>query len=377
MRVNRDRIGRAQQLMTEHGMVGLMIMTHDDYIYFFGESRTQPRAIIPVSGPPILIAFAAEEPELRRDLGDLPIMVFKDIAEQMSGVRQAFRDLVSADLPSGLDAPWRVGMQLWFKTPAFLVDMFRKLNRSLQVVSSDPVMDELRMVKEPIELDCMREAQAIAALGMGRAREAIRAGVAERQVAAEVMYAMLQAGADGTSTPIYVNSGPHSCWIHGTAGKRLIESGDLVVVDLTPQVEGYCANLARTFVIGAPSAEQALLHDTYLQMRRVTRAHLKPGVTSMELDRLGGEICQAAGLGDFHINGIAHGIGLRFEEIPASTIIKGHRRFPLREGMTVAVGHTILAQPGVGGVRLEDVYRVTPTGGETLVPYPQEEWVIE
>ena len=70
------------------------------------------------------------------------------------------------------------------------------------------------------------------------------------------------------------------------------------------------------------------------------------------------------------MNRIGHGIGLRFEETPASTIIPPHRNIPLRDGMTVTIGHTILAIPGFGGVRHEDVYRVTPAGGEILVPYP-------
>jgi Xaa-Pro aminopeptidase len=63
------------------------------------------------------------------------------------------------------------------------------------------------------------------------------------------------------------------------------------------------------------------------------------------------------------------GLGLRFEEAPASTIIPPHRNLRLRHGMTVTIGHTILAIPGFGGVRHEDVYRVTPAGG-ILAPYP-------
>ncbi len=76
------------------------------------------------------------------------------------------------------------------------------------------------------------------------------------------------------------------------------------------------------------------------------------------------------GLAEHQVNGIGHGLGLRFEETPASTIIPPHRNIPLREGMTVTIGHTILATPGFGGVRHEDVYRVTPTGGSILTAYP-------
>lgn len=380
MKVRTERIERAQRLMAQQGIIGLMIMTRDDYRYFFGELRVQPRAVIPVAGPPILIAFAAEEPELRGQVGDLPLIVFTDVAEQMSGVRQAFRALIEGGLPPDFSPPadgrTRVGMQLWFNTPAFLLDLFTRLNRDLEVVSSDPVMDPLRMVKEPAELALMRQAQEIAALGMDRARQLIAPGVSGHEIATEVLYTMMRAGAEGTSTPIHVNIGVRSCWIHGLADQRPMEGGDLVVVDLTPQVDGYCANLARTFVIGPPTELQTRLYRTYRDMREATREMLKPGVKVMELDAAGKSICQAAGLGDYHIDGIAHGIGLRFEETPASTIIKGHRRVALQEGMTMAMGHTILAVPGVGGVRMEDVYRVTAGGGEILVPYPIDQWVV-
>lgn len=362
-------------------MTGLMVMTRDDYRYFFGELRIQPRAIIPVTGAPILIAFAGEEAELRQSLGDTPIKIFMDVAGQMTGVRQSFRDLLDVELPPDFamppDGKPRVGMQLWFSTPAFLVDLFRKLNRDIELVSSDPVMDALRLVKEPVEIELMKRAQQIAAAGMDRVKELLRPGISGHEIATEALYTMMKAGAEGTSTPIHVNAGLRSCWIHGSTDNRPIERGDLVVVDLTPQVEGYCANLARTFVLGQPDEKQQLLFRTYQEMRRVTRSMLQPGVSVMDIDSAGKEICRQAGFGDYHIDGISHGIGLRFEEIPASTIIKAHRRVDLVEGMTVTVGHTILAIPGLGGFRQEDVYRVTPGGGEVLAPYPDDEWIIE
>jgi Xaa-Pro aminopeptidase len=83
------------------------------------------------------------------------------------------------------------------------------------------------------------------------------------EIAIEVLYTMMKAGAEGTSTPIHINAGIRSCWIHGKVDKKPIQAGDLVVIDLTPQFEGYCANLARTFVLGQPVGEQSRLLDTY------------------------------------------------------------------------------------------------------------------
>lgn len=373
MSLNFDRIKRAQILMKEHDMIGIMIMNYDDYIYFFGEKRVQPRAIIPASGLPIFICFKAEEPELKKMIGVDDIKIFSHVGEQISDVRKTFQALFNGP-PPGMshkaNTRPRVGMQMWFHTPAFLVDMFRKVNRQIELVSSDPVMDELRMVKGQDEIEKLCRSQQIAAKGMDCVRDMLEPGITGHEIATEVLYIMMKEGASGTSTPIHINSGIRSCWIHGKADNTVINEGELVVVDLTPQYEGYCANLARTFVVGKPDDKQELLIDTYIELINNTRLSLKPGVTVSELDRIGKEICAANGLDEYHLNGISHGIGLRFEETPASTIIPAHRSLELRENMTITIGHTILAIPGYGGVRFEDIYLVTPEGGKILYEYP-------
>lgn len=380
MKIRRDRIRRAQESMLRHGMLGIMIMNEDDYRYFFGELRIQPRAILPAAGPPIFIGFRAEEEELRQLLANEqePIKLFSHVGEQISNVRKTFQALFAGP-PPGLvppsDGKPKVGMQMWFHTPAFLVDLFRKANPQVELVPSDSVMDELRMVKEPAEIALLEKAQSIAALGMDRVRETLRLGISGHEVATEALYAMMKAGASGTSTPIYVNAGARSCWIHGAVDKNPIARGDLVVVDLTPQLDGYCANLARTFVLGEPSGDQTRLLEAYAEIHEATRRELKPGMNVAKLDAIGAEICERRGLAQYHLNGISHGIGLRFEETPATTIMPVHRKVSLLENMTVTVGHTVLAVPGVGGVRFEDVFRVTPSGGESLHSYPIE-WTL-
>ena len=261
---------------------------------------------------------------------------------------------------------------MWFATPAFLIDLFRQVNPEVEVVSSDPVMDPLRTIKEADELALITEAQRIAGLGMDRARELLRPGVTAHEIATEATYAMMRAGAEGTSTPIYVNFGVETCMLHGRLSPAPLEPGQLALIDLTPQVDGYCANLARTFMLGEPDARQAELIATYREIVFAVRAGMRPGVTTSELDGIAKGVCVAHGFGDYQVYGIGHGIGLRFEEPPASTIIPPHKNLPLAEGMTVTIGHPVLAIPGFGGVRFEDVYRVGASGPEILVDYPIE-----
>ncbi len=370
MDVRHDRIERVQERMREAGLAAIVVMNHDDYRYLFGEDRTQPRAIIPAEGPPGLIAFTGEEPELRALYPEGQVLVFGSVGGQIHEIVGRLREVVTAGgAPAGGGRP-RVGMQLWFETPAFLVDLFRRVNPGVELVSSDPVMDPLRMVKDEGELALMREAQRVAGIGMDRARELLRPGATAHEVATEALYAMMRAGAERTSTPVYANFGVETCMLHGRRSPKPLEAGEMAVIDLTPMVEGYCANLARTFVLGEPDARQAGLLAAYAELVEAVRVAMRPGATVADLDEEARRVCAAHGLEAHHVNGIGHGIGLRFEEVPASTIIPPHRNVPLVEGMTVTIGHPVLAMPGFGGVRTEDVYRVTPSGGEVLHPYP-------
>jgi Xaa-Pro dipeptidase len=370
MKVRLDRIARVQARMREEGLVAIVVMNHDDFRYLFGTDRSQPRALIPLEGPPELIAFSGEEPELRTNFASGEVRVFGSVGGQIHDIVERLREIVAAAGSPPAGGRPKVGMQLWFETPAFLVDLFRKVNPEVELVSSDPVMDPLRSIKDPDELALMTEAQRIAGLGMDRAHELLRPGVTAHEVATEALHTMMRAGAERTSTPLYVNFGIETCMLHGRQSPKPLKSGELALIDLTPQVEGYCANLARTFVLGEPDERQLGLLATYRELIDVVRPAMRPGSTVAQLDELAARVRARHGLAEFGVYGIGHGIGLRFEEPPASTIIPAHRNLPLQEGMTVTIGHPVLAIPGFGGVRFEDVYRVTPSGGEVLWPYP-------
>ncbi len=370
--VRYDRSARVQEGMRRERLIAIVVMNHDDYRWLFGADRAQPRAIVPYEGPPELIAFTGEEPELRAAIGEGRVRVFGSVGGQIHDVVGRLRELAAAD-PFGAAAAGgkpRVGMQMWFETPAFLVDLFRQVNPEVELVSSDPVMDPLRTVKDPDEIRAMTEAQRIATLGMNRARELLRPGIRAHEVAAEALATMWRAGAEGTSTPVWVTFGVETCMLHGRISPLPLEPGQLALIDLTPQVDGYCANLARTFVAGKPDGRQLELLQAYREIVAAVRAAMRPGATTAALDEVAKSVAARHGLGEYHVFGIGHGIGLRFEEPPASTIIPPHRSLPLTEGMTVTIGHPVLAIPGFGGVRFEDVYRLTAEGPVPLAEYP-------
>ncbi len=364
--LNKQRIQKAQDRMKQQGIDAYLILTHDDYIYFFGEDRYQPRAVIPAEGPPIIVTFSGEEAEVRESIGASDVRIFGSVGQQIKDVVQVMRGMI------GNKDKLKVGVQMWFGTPAFLLNMFQKANPIVDVVDIASVMDELRMVKDKSEIALMQHAAVIAETGMEAAVNTLRPGITENEVAAEVEYAMRKAGGHGVATPVFVNSGIRSGWLHGTASDKEIEDGDLVVLDLVPKYKGYCANLCRTFVIGKPNPEQEELFITYKNAQTAAIDSLRTGVKMRDVDTAAKKVVTEAGYGEYYVAGISHSIGLSFEETPAPTIHPGDSGIQIREGMTVTAGHPVLSVPGIGGVRLEDTFHISSGVAKPLTDFPLE-----
>jgi Xaa-Pro aminopeptidase len=364
--LNRERLQRAQARMRQQQIDAYLILTHDDYIYFFGEDRYQPRAIIPAQGPPIVVTFVGEEEEVKASLGVEDVRIFGSVGQQIKDVVQVMRQM------AGGKETLTIGVQMWFSTPAFLLNLFQKANPQVKVVNIAPVMDELRMVKDESEVALMRRAGEIAAIGMRTAVDTLKPGVTENRAAAEIEYAMRKAGGHGTATPVFVNSGIRSGWLHGTATDKPIEDGDLVVIDLVPRYRGYCANLCRTFVVGDPTTKQQELFNTYRDAQAAGIQALKPGARIRDIDTAAKTVFDKAGYGAFYVSGMSHSIGLGFEETPAPTIHPGDSSIEIREGMTVTVGHPVLSVPGTGGARLEDTFHVSSDATKPITNFALE-----
>ena len=351
--LNKSRLLRAQQRMRDQGFDAYLILTHDDYIYFFGEDRFQPRAIIPALGPPLVITFVGEEDEVKESLGIDDVRIFATVGQQIKDVVGVMRQM------AGNKESMKVGVQMWFSTPAFLLNLFQRANPKVQVADIAPVMDELRMVKDESEIELMRKAARIAMVGMDTASKWLKPGITENEVGAEIEYAMRKAGGDGVATPVFANSGFRSGWLHGTTTHKEIQAGDLVVIDLVPRFKGYCANLARTFVVGPPTPKQRAMFDTYRRAQAAGIEAIKPGAPNRAIDAAARAVFSEAGYEDFYVSGFSHSIGLDFEEMPRPTIHPADSRIPLRDGMTLTVGHSVLSVPGIGGVRIEDTFHLS------------------
>ncbi len=364
MSVYQARVKRAQNRMVEQGIDVLLILGMESYRYFTGDVRKQPRLLIPAEGEPILIVFGSEKDEVERSSWIKKVITYRATHEMMLGIIQFFNNLPT-------DKP-KVGIEMIFSTPAFLLERFKMAVPQVEVVDAAPVIAPLRKIKDSDEIRYIREACRIADKGMETAINNITEGAREIDVAIEAEYAMKKDGAEGTAFPIFVNSGYRSLWLHGLASEKTVERNDLILIDMVPVYKGYCANLTRTVVLGKPDEKQRKLHSLYLRMQDQVFKNMIPGIKIFELEDKNQELADKAGFGEYYIRGFVHGIGLAFEETPFPTIFPEDIMETVSSNMTMSVGHSVLSAPGIGGVRVEDTTLVGEEGVEVLTKYSRE-----
>lgn len=145
-------------------------------------------------------------------------------------------------------------------------------------------------------------------------------------------------------------------------GERVIEHGDMVVLDFGGLKDGYGSDTSRTVHVGEPTDEERRVHDLVREAQEAGFRAVKPGVACQEVDRAARAVIADAGYGEYFIHRTGHGIGVTTHEPPY--MIEGERQ-PLVPGMCFSVEPGVYL-PGRFGVRIEDIVTVTEDGGRRL-----------
>ena len=232
-----------------------------------------------------------------------------------------------------------------------------------------PVVDRLRMVKTPAEVAELAAAGAAIDRVHARMGEWLRVGRTEAEVGADIAAAILAEGHVSVDFTI-VGSGPNGASPHHELSDRVVEDGDLVVVDIGGETAtGYRSDCTRTYAVGrAPGAEVAEWYAVLQEAQRASTAAVRPGVTAEQVDAAAREVIAAAGWGEYFIHRTGHGIGLDTHEAPY--IVAGND-LPLEPGMAFSVEPGIYL-PGRCGARIEDIVVCTDDGVTALNEGPRE-----
>ncbi|MEV6443817.1 Xaa-Pro peptidase family protein [Amycolatopsis sp. NPDC051716] len=363
----RVRLDRARAAAAAAGTDALLIAPGSDLRYLLGQAggsfERLTTLVVPADGTPALVVPKLEAPG------------YADVPTDDLGVE--LLTWVDGDDPYKLVAdrlgkPGRVAVSDF--TPALHVLALRAALGEAEQTLAGPVVRELRMRKDAAEIASLREAGAAIDRVHARVHEWLRPGRTEAEVGADIAAAIVEEG-HVRADFVIVGSGPNGASPHHDVSERVIERGDVVVIDIGgPLPAGYNSDSTRTYAVGEP--RDADVAETYAVLQRAQAAAVaavKPGVTAEAVDAAARDVIAEAGFGEYFIHRTGHGIGLDVHEEPY--IIAGNA-LPLEPGMAFSVEPGIY-QPGRWGARIEDIVIVTEDGVASVNNQPHELVVLD
>jgi Xaa-Pro aminopeptidase len=260
----------------------------------------------------------------------------------------------------------RIGFEANFATVGqidALATALKKANLSVELVPLENVMSNIRKVKDDHEIDLIRKSVAVAEEAFEAIRDEIKPGQTENYLAGLLVLELRSRGASNSSFPVIVAAGANSSLPHYRPGETLVQRDQPLLIDWGALHKGYCSDLTRTLMVGRVSPHMKQIYKVVLEAQLAAIKFLRPGVTTMQADRVARDVIEDAGFGKQFGHGLGHGIGRDIHELP--TLRKTGGDEELRPGMIVTVEPGIYL-PGEGGVRIEDDVMITHSGCEVL-----------
>jgi Xaa-Pro aminopeptidase len=243
----------------------------------------------------------------------------------------------------------------------------RKAARGMVVKPMRGLVGELRLCKSVWEVRQIEKALRIQEECFRKVCRKIVRGIHEYELAAELRYQMVKAGAEDEAFPVLCQFGPSSSLPHGRPSSRRLRSSSIVLMDWGARFNGYHSDLTRTFFIGSIPKPLREIHEVVAEAQARAKARVAPGVPFAEVDEAARSVIRKAGYAKQFGHSTGHGLGLRIHEPPA---VSRRGKGVLRPGMVVTIEPGVYV-PGRGGVRIEDDVLVTERGLRVLSRLPR------
>ncbi len=243
----------------------------------------------------------------------------------------------------------------------YRVAKLRERYPQAELVDVAPLIDALRAIKTPAEIEILRRNGRLSAQAVKRAMLAARPGAYEYEAEAAAMHEVLRHGALGAAYAPIVGSGPNTCILHYADNGRRIEEGDLVLMDFGAQMDHLAMDITRTWpASGKFTPEQRAVYERVLAVLEACIEAYRPGATVEDVRRHVAEMMKQKGLeqGPELRGGFGHGVGLATHDVPLGPV--------LREGMVFAIEPGMYLPDKNIGIRIEDTVLITKDGCEVL-----------
>jgi len=360
------RVARVQAALRERGQDALLAFLPESVTwltgYFTRAYGTFQFAIIPAEGEPVLVARDVEEYYLDKTCvfagralwtdSDVPIEV---------GIRA---------IQAALGATPRLAVELsaWVLNAARFLAI-RDALPGAAIEDAGHLVARMRLIKSPAEVAYQRQAARAAEAGMQAGIEAASQGSTEREMAAAICAAMIRAGSD-LPGPGVLSSGERAFHLHGGYSDRVLERGDVVQLECTPNVRHYHARFMRPMKVGVATDEDQRTVERLIRIQDAAIAAVAPGVAAAVPDAIYRDGVLSAGLRDSYTNKTFYSVGLLLqpnggEPLEAAPGSDWH----FEPGM---VFHTYVLARGFG---MSETIVITESGIERLTNFPRQLFV--
>ncbi len=245
--------------------------------------------------------------------------------------------------------------------------------KNVEVVGLKNFLRNLRQVKDEDEIATIKHAQEITdRLFDLIVKELVRPGrMTELDLAAEIEYQMKKLGASGPSFDTIVATGAHTALPHAAPRNVVIENNTPLLIDMGVYFNGYVSDMTRTVWIGNnPDPEYEKIYHIVLEAQKAAEEGIRPGMTTVEVDKLARDVIASKGYGDRFIHSLGHGVGLNIHEAPIVSN-RPETAVEVVENMAFTVEPGIYIE-GFGGVRIEDIVIVRHDGAEIITASPKD-----
>jgi Xaa-Pro aminopeptidase len=251
---------------------------------------------------------------------------------------------------------------------AVAIERIRRSQAHLTAADVSPLLDELRWVKTPYEIERLRRSGKMGAEATAEAIRGTRPGMYEYEIAAAAQYMSTRMGADGDAFPPIVPSGPLTPIVHYMENRRQMQAGEIVYMDYGSDWEYYTSDITRTWpVSGRFTAEQEKMYRCVLEARNAIIAAMKPGATLNSLKDVAEQVYQRHGYGDAFLQTgryIGHFVGISVHDV--GNITGAWLEKPFVTGVVFNVEPILQFPERKIHIRLEDTVVLTEKGPENL-----------
>ena len=360
-----SRIRKVRERMEINGL-DVLVLHSPENIYYLSGYQTPgyywyQALILPLNSEAIFIAPPHEAALIPEFSWVEDSRIYPDTSDWAQVTGEILKELGLTNSSIGLE----------IKSRFLTVDFYQTIQSFLpnsQLIDGSGIVESGRLIKSASEIKYMREVADVSSRGMKAGINAVTQGASELEVAAAVHSELDMAGSEYTGLPAFITSGERSHLVHATWSPKLIDSGDLVFMEIPGSVNRYHAAQSRSVFVGEHTKRLSEANKIATEALETAKTSMKQGVSARSVFEAGSSVINEANIGYKQGRRIAYGIGTAFppgwDEGDIFSINIDEPR-PLLSGMCFHL-ITTMRVPGIGAIGCSDTVLVTDDGVETL-----------